>query len=80
MLVLKDKVLRFSEIRRSIDGISERMLTQTLQNLEKDGMLIRTSYNSVPPHVDYHLTEYGQQASSKIADLWAGLKKIWWGF
>lgn len=69
MLVLKDKVLRFSEIRRSIDSISERMLTQTLQNLEKDGMLIRTSYHTVPPHVDYRLTEYGQQASSKIADL-----------
>lgn len=69
MLVLHDKTLRFSEIRRKIDGISERMLTQTLKNLEKDGMIIRTSYNTVPPHVDYHLSEHGAQASQKIADL-----------
>lgn len=69
MLVLHEKTLRFSEIRRKIDGISERMLTQTLQNLEKDGMIIRTSYHTVPPHVDYQLSEYGKQASQKIADL-----------
>lgn len=69
MLVLKDKTLRFSEIRRAIDGISERMLTQTLQNLEQDGMIIRTSYHTVPPHVDYRLTTHGRQASVKIADL-----------
>lgn len=69
MLVLKDKTLRFSEIRRAIDGISERMLTQTLQNLEQDGMIIRTSYHTVPPHVDYRLTTHGLQASAKIADL-----------
>lgn len=69
MLVLYNKTLRFSEIRRQVDGISERMLAQTLKNLEKDGMVIRTSHHTVPPHVDYHLSKYGKEASQKIADL-----------
>ena len=60
---------RFSELRRSIDGVSERMLTKTLQELEADGMLIRKSYNTAPPQVDYTLTEFGAQASNKMFEL-----------
>ncbi|VTX61499.1 helix-turn-helix domain-containing protein [uncultured Aggregatibacter sp.] len=60
---------RFSELRRAIDGVSERMLTKTLQELEADGMLIRKSYNTVPPQVDYTLTEFGAQASNKMFEL-----------
>ena len=60
---------RFSELRRAIDGVSERMLTKTLQELEADGMLIRRSYNTVPPQVDYTLTEFGVQASNKMFEL-----------
>ena len=60
---------RFSELRRVIDGVSERMLTKTLQELEADGMLIRKSYNTVPPQVDYTLTEFGAQASNKMFEL-----------
>lgn len=60
---------RFSELRRMIDGVSERMLTKTLQELEADGMLIRKSYNTVPPQVDYTLTEFGAQASNKMFEL-----------
>ena len=60
---------RFSELRRAIDGVSERMLTKTLQELESDGMLIRKSYNTVPPQVDYTLTEFGSQASNKMFEL-----------
>ena len=60
---------RFSELRRAIDGVSERMLTKTLQELESDGMLIRKSYNTVPPQVDYTLTEFGAQASNKMFEL-----------
>lgn len=60
---------RFSELRRAIDGVSERMLTKTLQELEVDGMLIRKSYNTVPPQVDYTLTEFGAQASNKMFEL-----------
>lgn len=60
---------RFSELHRAIDGVSERMLTKTLQELEADGMLIRKSYNTVPPQVDYTLTEFGAQASKKMFEL-----------
>lgn len=66
MIVLLDGTKRFSEIRREIEGVSERMLSETLKQLEKDGMLIRKSYNTVPPHTDYTLTEYGRQAAQKI--------------
>ncbi len=69
MIVLANGTKRFSEIRREIEGISERMLTQTLQQLEQDGMVHRKSYHTVPPHVEYSLTAYGKQASEKIADL-----------
>lgn len=69
MIVLMKGTKRFSELRREIEGVSERMLTQTLQQLEQDGMLIRRSYNTVPPHVEYYLTEYGKQAGAKLADL-----------
>ncbi len=69
MIVLATGTKRFSEIRREIEGISERMLTQTLQQLEQDGMVHRKSFNTVPPHVEYTLTEYGQTASVKLADL-----------
>ena len=50
---------RFSELRRSIDGISQRMLTLTLRGLERDGIVIRTVHPTVPPTVDYELTELG---------------------
>ncbi|MDO4626674.1 MAG: helix-turn-helix domain-containing protein [Pasteurellaceae bacterium] len=69
LVVLADGTKRFSEIRRAIDGVSERMLAQTLQNLEQDGMLIRTSYHTIPPHVDYRLTEFGMQAAERVSGL-----------
>lgn len=69
MIVLMKGTKRFSEIRKEIEGVSERMLTQTLQQLEQDGMLIRKSYNTVPPHVEYSLTDYGKEAGARLADL-----------
>ena len=69
LVTLNSGTKRFSELRRAIDGVSERMLTKTLQELEADGMLIRKSYNTVPPQVDYTLTEFGSQASNKMSEL-----------
>ncbi len=51
--------LRYSELHASIPGISQRMLTQTLKNLERDGLITRTAYAEVPPRVEYELTDLG---------------------
>lgn len=69
MIVLLTGTKRFSEMRREIEGVSERMLSETLKQLEADGMLIRHSYNTVPPHTDYTLTAHGIQAAEKIRHL-----------
>lgn len=51
---------RFSELRRQIDGISQKMLTQTLRALERDGLVKRTVFPVIPPHVEYELTPSGR--------------------
>jgi DNA-binding HxlR family transcriptional regulator len=51
---------RFSELRRSIEGISQRMLTLTLRGLERDGLVTRTVFPTIPPRVDYELTKLGR--------------------
>lgn len=58
--VLRDGPLRFNELRRSVDGISQRMLTLTLRSLERDGLVARTVTPSTPPRVDYRLTRSGR--------------------
>jgi DNA-binding HxlR family transcriptional regulator len=52
--------LRFNELRRSIGGISQRMLTLTLRGLERDGLVTRTVFPTIPPRVDYELTDLGR--------------------
>jgi DNA-binding HxlR family transcriptional regulator len=54
------QVLRFSDLERAIPGISQKMLTQQLRQLEKDGMVRRTVHPQVPPKVEYYLTDWGQ--------------------
>ncbi len=61
--------MRFSELRKRIDGVSEKMLSQKLRELERDGLLHRKSYDVVPPHVDYHLTEMGAEIAEHIQAL-----------
>lgn len=56
---LKEGPRRFSELRHTVDGISQRMLTVTLRKLERDGILTRTVHNVMPPHVSYALTSMG---------------------
>ncbi|MCE4945936.1 helix-turn-helix transcriptional regulator [Streptomyces albulus] len=56
---LKDGPRRFTELKKAIDGISQRMLTVTLRSLERDGILTRTVYEVMPPHVSYELTGMG---------------------
>lgn len=60
---------RFGELRRAVDGISERMLSVTLRSLERDGLVHRQSYPEVPPRVEYSLTAAGQSLLSVLAPL-----------
>ncbi|WP_262137703.1 winged helix-turn-helix transcriptional regulator [Pseudomonas sp. Marseille-Q5117] len=60
---------RFGALRKKIDGVSERMLVQTLQSLESDGMLLRQDFSTNSPHVEYTLTELGITAAEKIQSL-----------
>jgi DNA-binding HxlR family transcriptional regulator len=69
MLVLSTGPHRFSGLRRRIAGISERMLAQTLQELEADGFVLRVAHPVVPPHVDYSLTPLGQEAAAHVVAL-----------
>jgi DNA-binding HxlR family transcriptional regulator len=71
--MLKDGPLRFSELRRRIEGISQRMLTLTLRGLERDGLVTRTVTPTIPPRVDYELTSLGRTLLEPIVGLhvWA---------
>lgn len=69
LIALRRGTLRFSELRRRVSGVSERMLAQTLQQLEGDGLVSRKSYPVVPPHVEYSLTEAGREAAELVERL-----------
>jgi DNA-binding HxlR family transcriptional regulator len=58
--LLSERMLRFSELKRSIPGITQRMLTQQLRELEWDGIVSRKVYPEVPPRVEYSITEFGR--------------------
>lgn len=66
LIVLEEGTHRFSELRRKIGGVSERMLAQTLQLLEGDGFVLRRAFPVVPPHVEYSLTPLGQEVAEKV--------------
>src|SRR5699024_226631 len=65
----QDGLKRFGELRRRIDGISDKMLSQTLTTLERDGMVQRTVHSTNPPNVDYQLTNLGKQISQPLLNL-----------
>ncbi|RKG94060.1 winged helix-turn-helix transcriptional regulator [Corallococcus terminator] len=60
---------RFSELRRKVGGVSEKMLAQTLQALEQDGFVLREAHPVIPPHVDYSLTPMGQEVAEHVKSL-----------
>ena len=68
---------RFSELKRSIPGISQRMLTATLRSLERDGLLTRHVYAEVPPRVEYALTPLGRQFMQPVHGLVTWLQTHW---
>ncbi|MCA1217484.1 winged helix-turn-helix transcriptional regulator [Streptomyces sp. 8L] len=66
LAVLRERSFRFSELRREVSGVSEKMLAQTLQTLERDGFVHRDAKPVIPPHVDYSLTALGEQAAAQV--------------
>ncbi|EKX62635.1 transcriptional regulator [Streptomyces ipomoeae] len=69
LIELLERPYRFSELRRAIGNVSEKMLTQTLQTLERDGLVHRDAKPVIPPRVDYSLTALGREAAEQIRAL-----------
>jgi DNA-binding HxlR family transcriptional regulator len=69
LMVLSERGYRFSELRRRVAGVSEKMLAQTLQTLERDGFVLREAHPVIPPRVDYSLTDLGREAAGLVAAL-----------
>ena len=73
VMCLRERPRRFNDIKRTVGGISQQMLTRTLRLLERDGMVLRTVYPTVPPQVEYALTDLGRSLSEPVKALgvWA---------
>ncbi|HCT78642.1 MAG TPA: transcriptional regulator [Micromonosporaceae bacterium] len=69
LAALHDGSFRFNALRRKVDGVSEKMLSQTLQTLERDGMVLRDVQATIPPRVEYSLTPLGHKVAEKLVDL-----------
>ncbi len=69
LLVLQEGTQRFGELRRGIGGVSEKMLAQTLKQLEEDGFVARKAYAEVPPRVEYALTPLGREIAAHVEAL-----------
>ncbi|WP_136685418.1 winged helix-turn-helix transcriptional regulator [Falsirhodobacter xinxiangensis] len=62
--------MRFSAIGRAVEGISQKMLTQTLRQMERDGLMVRTVHPVIPPRVDYRLTDLGGTLAEAFCGVW----------
>ena len=71
VMVLRERPRRFNDIKRTVGGISQQMLTRTLKALERDGMVSRTVHPTVPPQVEYALTALGHSLSEPVIQLGA---------
>ncbi|MFJ9609167.1 winged helix-turn-helix transcriptional regulator [Kitasatospora sp. NPDC101176] len=69
LIALRERGYRFSELRRRVSGVSEKMLAQTLQTLERDGFVLREAHPVIPPRVDYSLTPLGLEAAEYVSAL-----------
>nr|WP_322762325.1 helix-turn-helix domain-containing protein [Frankia sp. Cr2] len=69
LIALTEDTYRFNALRRRVDGVSEKMLAQTLHALERDGLVRREVQTSIPPHVQYSLTPLGSRVAAKLREL-----------
>ena len=75
IVLLEQKKLRFGEIKKSFGQISDKMLSQTLRDLERDGLLIRKSYQVIPPKVEYSLSDTGKHIAQSVAKFCTQVEK-----
>jgi DNA-binding HxlR family transcriptional regulator len=68
--------LRFGALRRAVGGVSDRMLSQTLGNLERDGLVHREDHHTNPPHVEYSLTPIGREVAGRVVALVEALEAV----
>ncbi len=78
LIALQSGTQRFSELRRKVGGVSEKMLAQTLQRLVEDGFVLRHDFQEVPPHVEYALTPLGEEAAQHVAALADWIERNIW--
>ncbi|SDC38128.1 transcriptional regulator, HxlR family [Sanguibacter gelidistatuariae] len=69
LAALREGSIRFNALRRRVDGVSEKMLAQTLQALERDGLVLRTVRETIPPNVEYSLTPLGTRVADRLLAL-----------
>ncbi|WP_432981073.1 winged helix-turn-helix transcriptional regulator [Dactylosporangium sp. CA-233914] len=69
LAALQEGTHRFNELRRRVDGVSEKMLSQTLHALERDGLVVREVLSAIPPRVEYSLTDSGRRIAAKLSEL-----------
>ncbi len=75
LLALSERTHRFSDLRRVVEGVSEKMLAQTLRNLELDGFVQRRPFQEVPPRVEYELTAMGREVAQLVESLTRWIEK-----
>ena len=74
LVALRKGPTRFNELRRRVNGVSEKMLAQSLHALERDGIVVREVHSTIPPRVEYSLTPLGEQTADKLWELVAFLQ------
>ncbi len=77
LALAKGSAVRFSELKRGIEGITQRMLTLTLRNLERDGLVVRHVFAEVPPRVEYQLTELGASMLPALEGFTSWIRNNW---
>lgn len=77
--VLGDKRMRFKNLHRAVGGVSQRVLTACLRNLERDGLMVRTAYLTVPPRVEYELSDRGRSLRDTLEPVGAWVQAHWPG-
>jgi DNA-binding HxlR family transcriptional regulator len=75
LVALAGRTLRWGQLRRTVAGVSEKMLAQTLRTLENDGLVHREALPVIPPHVEYRLTDLGEDLVTRLVPLMAWLEQ-----